>query len=130
MGVESQNSLLHHLVLFFSVFVKMEAIKKKMQSMKIEKDNACDRVDTCEEACKAANIRAQKAEDEVAELEMKARQLEIELDLTVEQFGTVSLQLDERQKSLSAAELEMNALTRRVSGLEEDLVNTEQKMVA
>ena len=35
------------------------------QSMKIEKDNACDRVDTCEEACKAANIRAQKAEDEV-----------------------------------------------------------------
>ena len=70
---------------------------------------------------------------------MKARQLEIELDLTVEQFGTVrifliifviiiaiiitfviitiiihqvSLQLDERQKSLSAAELEMNALTR------------------
>ena len=33
--------------------------------MKIEKDNACDRVDTCEEACKAANIRAQKAEDEV-----------------------------------------------------------------
>merc|ERR1712203_318942 len=100
------------------------------QSMKIEKDNACDRVDTCEEACKAANIRAQKAEDEVAELEMKARQLEIELDLTVEQFGTVSLQLDERQKSLSAAELEMNALTRRVSGLEEDLDNTEQKIVA
>ena len=33
--------------------------------MKIEKDNACDRVDTCEEACKSANIRAQKAEDEV-----------------------------------------------------------------
>merc|ERR1712203_1170071 len=129
MGVESQNSLLLHLVLV-SVFVNMEAIKKKMQSMKIEKDNACDRVDTCEEACKAANIRAQKAEDEVAELEMKARQLEIELDLTVEQFGTVSLQLDERQKSLSAAELEMNALTRRVSGLEEDLDNTEQKMVA
>ena len=83
----------------------------------------------------------------------------------------MSLQLEERQKSLSAAELEMNALTRwrsgllinnifmiiviqeyldichdhhchkyccnphhhysrRVSGLEEDLDNTEQKMVA
>ena len=38
--------------------------------MKIEKDNACDRVDTCEEACKAANIRAQKAEDEVEMMEM------------------------------------------------------------
>ena len=31
----------------------MEAIKKKMQAMKVEKDNACDRVDVCEEQCKA-----------------------------------------------------------------------------
>ena len=108
----------------------MEAIKKKMQSMKIEKDNACDQVDLCEEKCKAANLRALKAEDEVAELEMKARQLEVELDQTVEQFSKVSFQLEERLKSLNAAELEMNALTRRVSGLEEDLDITETKMVA
>ena len=35
----------------------MEAIKKKMQAMKVEKDNACDRVDVCEEQCKAARVR-------------------------------------------------------------------------
>merc|ERR1712112_74735 len=109
---------------------KMEAIKKKMQAMKAEKDNACDRVDVCEEACKAARIRAQKGEDEVEELMNKARQLETELDLTVERFGIVSLQLEEKEKALSAAELEMNALNRRVSGLEEDLEKTEEKMVA
>merc|ERR1712240_729001 len=97
---------------------KMEAIKKKMQAMKVEKDNACDRVDVCEEACKAAKIRASKAEDEVEELMAKARQLETELDLTTEKFGFVSLQL------------EMNALNRRVSGLEEDLEKTEEKMQA
>ena len=34
----------------------MEAIKKKMQAMKVEKDNACDRVDVCEEQCKAARV--------------------------------------------------------------------------
>merc|ERR1711909_65918 len=98
--------------------IEMEAIKKKMQAMKVEKDNACDRVDVCEEACKAAKIRAQKGEDEVEELMNKSRQLETELDLTVERFGFVSLQL------------EMNALNRRVSGLEEDLEKTEDKTVA
>ena len=34
----------------------MDAIKKKMQAMKVEKDNACDRVDVCEEQCKAARV--------------------------------------------------------------------------
>merc|ERR1712051_1135045 len=87
------------------LFLKMEAIKKKMQAMKVEKDNACDQADVSEEKMKAARIRAQKGEDEVAELEVK-------------------------EKQLAATELEMNALTRRVSGLEEDLEKTEEKMVA
>jgi tropomyosin-1 len=107
----------------------MDAIKKKMQAMKVEKDNACDRVDVCEEACKAARIRASKGEDEVEELQSKARQLETELDLTAEKFAIVSLQLEEKEKSLANAELEMNSLNRRVSGLEEDLEKTEGKMV-
>merc|ERR1712003_137768 len=101
--------------------LKMDAIKKKMQAMKVEKDNACDRSDQCEEASKAAKIRAEKAEDEVAELNAKARQLETELDLCTEKLGIVTLQLEEKEKSLLAAEAEMNALNRRVSGLEEDL---------
>ena len=48
------------LLLGFKHLFTMEAIKKKMQSMKIEKDNACDRVDVCDAACKAANKRAAK----------------------------------------------------------------------
>merc|ERR1712080_186676 len=109
---------------------KMEAIKKKMQAMKVEKDNACDRVDASEEQCKAARLRASKAEDEVDELITKARQLETELDLTNERFGLVSIQLDEKEKMLASAELEMNSLNRRVSGLDEGLEKTEEKMVA
>merc|ERR1712080_392293 len=103
---------------------------KEMEAMKVEKDNACGRVDKCEEACKAARLRASKAEDEVDELMTKARQLETELDLTNERFGLVSIQLDEKEKMLASAELEMNSLNRRVSGLEEDLEKTEEKMVA
>merc|ERR1711884_658405 len=79
--------------------LKMDAIKKKMQAMKVEKDNACDRSDQCEEASKAAKIRAEKAEDEVAELNAKARQLETELDLCTEKLGIVTLQLEEKEKT-------------------------------
>merc|ERR1712096_590769 len=70
------------------------------------------------------------AEDEVDELMTKARQLETELDLTTEKLGIATLQLEEKEKQLTASELEMAALNRRVSGLEEDLEKTEEKMVA
>merc|ERR1712083_334310 len=109
---------------------RMEAIKKKMQAMKGEKDNACDQADVSEEKMKAARIRAQKGEDEVEELVIKSRQLETELDVTSERLSIATLQLEEKEKQLVATELEMNALTRRVSGLEEDLETTEEKMVA
>ena len=39
----------------------MEAIKKKMQVMNVEKDMASDKCDVAEEAMKAAKIRASKA---------------------------------------------------------------------
>ena len=35
----------------------MDAIKKKMQAMKVEKDNAMDRSDACEQAAKDAKVR-------------------------------------------------------------------------
>merc|ERR1719493_302615 len=100
-----------------------------MQAMKVEKDNACDRADVCEEASKVAKVRAEKAEDEVSELTAKDRQLETELDLCSEKLGIVSLQLEEKEKALLASEAEMNALNRRVSGLEEDLEKTEEKLL-
>ena len=34
----------------------MEAIKKKMQAMKVEKDNAMDRADACEEQSRLAKV--------------------------------------------------------------------------
>merc|ERR1711974_379835 len=55
----------------------------------------------------------------------KARQLETELDLTTEKLGIATLQLEEKEKQLAASELEMNALNRRVSGLEEALEKAE-----
>lgn len=39
---------------------KMDAIKKKMQAMKLEKENAMDRALNCEQEAKDANLRAEK----------------------------------------------------------------------
>ena len=50
--------------------------------------------------------------------------------MTAEKASIVSLQLGEKEKTLLAAEAEMNNLNRRVQGLEEDLEKTEEKLVA
>merc|ERR1712241_1207724 len=107
--------------------VKMDAIKKKMQAMKVEKDNAMDRSDVCEQASKDAKVRAAKAEEEVAELVKKAQQLEVELDKTHEELLTTTEK--EKENSLSSAELEVNALNRRVQSLEGDLETCEDKLL-
>ena len=38
----------------------MDAIKKKMQAMKLEKENAMDRADAQEQKCREAEKRAEK----------------------------------------------------------------------
>ena len=40
----------------FQTSAIMDAIKKKMQAMKVEKDNAMDRSDVCEQAAKDAKV--------------------------------------------------------------------------
>ena len=74
-------------------------------------------------------MRAEKAEEEVAELVKKSQQLETELDITHERLSIVTMQLEEKEKALMAAEAEVNALNRRVQGLEEDLEKTEERWV-
>merc|ERR1712241_442836 len=83
----------------------MDAIKKKMQAMKVEKDNAMDRSDACEQAAKDAKVRAAKAEEEGAELVKKSQQLEVELDKTKEELLTTTERLKEKENALAGAEL-------------------------
>merc|ERR1719500_289469 len=101
----------------------MEAIKKKMQAMKVEKDNLCDRSDVVEQQTKDANIRREKAEEEFTELTLKSRTLEIDNDKYGEKL------VNQVMAQVLAAEAEFNRLNRRVQELEEDLEITEQKYV-
>merc|ERR1712186_192996 len=111
------------------VLAIMDAIKKKMQATKVEKDNAMDRSDVCEQQAKEAKIRAAKAEEEVQELVKKAQQLEVELDKTKEELMTTTQKLEEKEKALLASELEVSSLNRRVQALEGDQETCEDKLL-
>ena len=76
----------------------MDAIKKKMQAMKLEKDNAMDQADACEQKAKDANLRAEKAEEEVRDLQKKMQQLESDLDVTQEKLMNANQRLEEKEK--------------------------------
>merc|ERR1711997_735162 len=106
---------------------KMEAIKKKVQAMKVEKDNLCDRCDEVEQKMKEAMIR--KGEEEFTELSLKARTLEIDLDKYAEKLEKQVMAQESKEAQVLAAEAEFNRLNRRVQELEEDLEITEQKYV-
>ncbi|KAE8748941.1 hypothetical protein FOCC_FOCC004346, partial [Frankliniella occidentalis] len=78
----------------------MDAIKKKMQAMKTEKDNASDRAMLCEQQARDANLRAEKAEEDARNLQKKIQAIENDLDQTQEQLTQVSAKLEEKEKAL------------------------------
>merc|ERR1711973_781573 len=111
----------------YSPGLRMEAIKKKMQAMKVEKDNLCDRCDEVEQKAKEAHIRQEKAEEECTELTNKARTLEIDVDKYGEKLAQQVMAQEAKEAQVMAAEAEFNRLNRRVQELEEDLEITEAK---
>merc|ERR1711890_228169 len=106
---------------------RMEAIKKKMQAMKVEKDNLCDRCDEVEQKTKEAYIRQEKAEEACTELINKSRTLEIDVDKYGEKLVNQVMAPEVKEAQVLAAEAEFNRLNRRVQELEEDLEVTELK---
>ncbi|XP_013791513.2 tropomyosin-like, partial [Limulus polyphemus] len=78
----------------------MEAIKKKMQVLKEDKENAVDRAEVAEQQCRDANARAEKAEEEARILQQKIQCLENELDSAQELVTDANARLAEKDKSL------------------------------
>lgn len=83
----------------------MDVIKKKMQAMKIEKDNAMDKADTCEGQAKEANMRADKVLEEVADLTKKLTQVEGDLEANKQALEQANKDLEDREKSLTNVSL-------------------------
>nr|CAD7423156.1 unnamed protein product [Timema monikensis] len=105
----------------------MDAIKKKMQAMKLEKDNAQDKADTCEGQAKDANLRADKVNEDVRDLVKKLAQVEGDLVATKNNLEQANKDLEEKEKALQNAESEMAAQNRKVQLIEEDLERSEER---
>lgn len=60
----------------------MNAIKKRLQTLKVEKDLAIDKADMCDQRAKEANRREEKLRDGVRELAKKLIQMEHDLQVS------------------------------------------------
>merc|ERR1712076_165397 len=77
----------------------------RMQAIKVEKDNLCDRCDEVEQKCKEAHIRQEKAEEEGTELSNKAKTLEIDVDKYGEKLSQQILAQEAKEAQVEAASL-------------------------
>ena len=113
-----------------SVFVVsvLHNSKERMQAMTVEKDNACDRVDVCEEQSKAARTQVTKAGGEVDELMTKARQLETGLDLTTERLGIATLHLEGKEKQLATCEGYLEEAEEHADIAEDKIIELEEEL--
>ncbi|CAF1003187.1 unnamed protein product, partial [Brachionus calyciflorus] len=90
----------------------MDSIKKKMQAMKLEKENAIDRADQMEQKTKDLEDKLKLAEEENTGLMKRISQLDTDLDKAQETLAEVNGKLEAANKTSADAELEVSALQR------------------
>ncbi|XP_036090784.1 tropomyosin alpha-3 chain-like [Rousettus aegyptiacus] len=93
----------------------MEAIKKKMQMLKLDKENALDRAEQAEAEQKQAEERSKQLEDELAAMQKKLKGTEDELDKYSEALKDAQEKLELAEKK--AADGDSHLATARQSQL-------------
>merc|ERR1712110_1053032 len=107
-----KSSARHSLTLGQTRLKKMDAIKKKMQSLKTETENAMARADQLDAEFRAATTLAEKTEETVRDLQKKMQHVENELDITLEKLTQTTTKFDEKEKAYAVAEGEIQAQRR------------------
>merc|ERR1712215_639333 len=129
MGVRLAPSDSLHLSSHRSLQVKslaMDAIRKKMQSLKAETDGLYKTIAGFEEATREAVGRADKADCDIRDYGKKVQALEIGFDETNDKLTKANESLEEAEKQFKEVESDVSALTRRIMLMEEDKKSAEQ----
>merc|ERR1719495_2605588 len=105
----------------------MDAIRKKMQSLKTETDTLFTSIANFESVTKEANSRNDQHEADIRDLGKKIQGAEVEFDETNDKLTKALESLEEKEKNFKNAEEEVGALTRRVMLMEEEAKNFENK---
>merc|ERR1712076_367308 len=98
----------------------MDAIRKKMQSLKGETDSLYKTIAGFEEATREAAARADQADCDIRDFGKKVQQLEIGFDETNDKLTKANESLEEADKQFKEVESDVSALTRRIMLMEEE----------
>merc|ERR1711935_369944 len=98
----------------------MDAIRKKMQSLKSETDTLYKTIAGFEEATREAVGRAEQADCDIRDYGKKVQQLEIGFDETNDKLTKATESLEEADKQFKEVESDVSALTRRIMLMEEE----------
>merc|ERR1712115_401560 len=98
----------------------MDAIRKKMQSLKAETDTLYATIAKFEEDTREAVKRAEQADCDIRDYGKKVQQLEIGFDETNDKLTKATESLEEADKQFKEVESDVSALTRRIMLMEEE----------
>merc|ERR1712215_604936 len=100
--------------------LNMDAIRKKMQSLKGETDTLYKQIAGFEEATREAVARADQADCDIRDYSKKVQQLEIGYDETNDKLTKATESLEEADKQFKEVESDVAALSRRIMLMEEE----------
>jgi len=106
----------------------MDNIKKKMQQMKNEKEQAIDAADKAEEVVAALAEKLRIQEEENDALNVRLSTLDKELERTQSELEVVNSRLETAAKQASDTEHEVNGLQKRIQQIEEEFEKVEEKL--
>ena len=98
----------------------MDAVRKKMQSLKGETDGLYAVIAGFEEQTREAAARADQADCDIRDYGKKIQQLEIGYDETNDKLQKANESLEEAEKQFKEVESDVSALTRRIMLMEEE----------
>jgi len=98
----------------------MDAIRKKMQSLKGETDGLYATIQGFEDATSEAVARADQADCDIRDYGKKVQSLEIGFDETNDKLTKATESLEEAEKQFKEVEGDVSALTRRIMLMEEE----------
>jgi len=108
--------------------VTMDAIRKKMQSLKSETDSLYSIINNFEEETKESNRRSDQADCDVRDYGKKTHGLEIEFDETCDKLQKAQESLEEKDKMYREVESDVCALSRRIMLMEEEAKKSEENL--
>ncbi|XP_015171265.1 PREDICTED: tropomyosin-2-like isoform X4 [Polistes dominula] len=105
----------------------MNAIKKRLQTLKVEKDLAIDKADVCDRQAKEAIRKEEKLKDGVRELAKKFIQMEHDLQVSKKQLKKSIKSLELKESIYIMTQSELAILNRKMQQCAEDLEKSEEK---